>query len=300
VSALTYSFEEAVVSLRREYRSALVSVLTMTVAFITLGGFLLVTRNIEAVAERWADAAEVSVYLQDEISEASRVALQQELQAQVDVAAVEYVSKEEALRRFQVMFPELRDLAGDAARNPFPASLEVRLPVDARSAGRVQTLATLASSREGVADVQFDQQWLTRVMAVVSGMRLVSLGVGVVLLVGALFTAAAVVRLSLASRRDELDIMALVGAPTAFVRGPFVMEGMLQGGIAGFLALALLGLAYLLLETNAREPIASLFGTDGLRFLGGGAIGLLTFAGIGVGAAAGAFASRSLAMKSSP
>lgn len=292
MSAVRYAWSEAWTSLRRDVRAALVSVLTIAVAFVTLGGFLVATVNLQSIAQTWGEAAEMSVYLEDTLDDAERTVLEGALRAEPDVAAVEYVSSHQALERFTAAFPELKDVAQPGERNPFPASFELRIRTDARSTERLQALAEMVAGRPGVADVQFDQRWITRVLAIVSTVRLVSVSVGMVLLIGAVFTAAAVVRLSLVARTKELEIMTLVGAPTAFVRGPFVMEGLLQGGVGALLALAALGLGYLLVMTNARELLSGVIGTDQLHFFGVRGLTLLLAAGLGVGALAGLLASR--------
>ena len=83
----------------------------------------------------------------------------------------------------------------------------------------------------GVADVRYDRQWLNRLLSAIAIIRGVGLVLGAVLTIAAALTVANVVRLALYARRDELDIMQLVGAPQVYIRGPFVMEGVLQGGI---------------------------------------------------------------------
>ncbi len=83
----------------------------------------------------------------------------------------------------------------------------------------------------GVADVRYDRQWLNRLLTVIRLIRGIGLALGTLLAVAAALTVANVVRLALYARRDELDIMQLVGAPPVYVRGPFVMEGVLQGGV---------------------------------------------------------------------
>ena len=108
-----------------------------------------------------------------------------------------------------------------------------------------------------MADVRYDRQWLTRlrsVVAVVSGIGLV---LGAVLTIAAALTVANVVRLALYARRDELDIMQLVGAPSVYIRGPFVMEGLLQGGLGALMALVALGVAFLALRARYLTPMAS-------------------------------------------
>lgn len=292
MSAFRYSLDEALVSLRRGGRSAAVSVATITIAFIILGGFLVLLTNVEAAAARWAQAAEVSVYLRDGLADAARASIEQELKALPAVAEVAYVSKDDALRRFSEDFPELSDVASGLSANPFPASLEVRLRPETATADAAQSLAAGVSAHDGVVDVQFDQRWLTRVLAVVSAVRLTGLGLSAVLLAGAAFTVAAVVRLSLVARRDELDIMALVGAPLAFVRGPFIVEGMLQGLIGAIVAVVALYVGYSLLASRVGTGLGDVLGPDGLRFLGIGGTLLLLAAGVAVGGLAGTVASK--------
>src|SRR4030095_3286702 len=124
---LGYAFKQAWVSVRRSGRSAIMSIGTITIAFITLGGFLLVSLNVQRIIDRWREAAEMSVYLQDSIAAQAQQNLEQLLKSPPAVAGVEYVSKPGALERFRQDFPELTDVAGSLAENPFPATFEVRL-----------------------------------------------------------------------------------------------------------------------------------------------------------------------------
>jgi cell division transport system permease protein len=286
--ALSYAFQEALVSMRRGGRSAVISVVTIAIAFLTLGAFLLISHNLRRVAEQWAEAAEMSVDLEEGLDEAGRAALTTELQQQASVAGVEYVSKDSALERFRQDFPELADVAtGD---NPFPASLEVRLRSDA-SVDAAALAASLAD-REGVADVRYDQQWLTRLLGAIATIRIGGLIVAAVLVLGAAFTVAAVVRLSLESRHAELDIMQLVGAPSVFVRGPFVAEGTLLGGLGAIVSMLALWGLYVGLRTRIEEALAGLVRVASLAFLPASDVLLVIGAGLLVGAAAGVIASR--------
>jgi cell division transport system permease protein len=130
------------------------------------------------------------------------------------------------------------------------------------------------------------------VLALLAGVRLGGLAIAAVLLMGAAFTAAAVVRLSLHARRDEIDIMQLVGAPFTFIRGPFVVEGMLLGGVGAMAALVALWLLYRMLSAWSGADLAGLLGGEALHFLGLGQAALVVASGFGVGALAGVVASR--------
>lgn len=289
--ALAYAFNEALVSLRRSGQSAAMSMGTIAVAFLTLGGFLLISANLQSVIDRWAAAAEMSVYLRDDHEEGMRQALLEELQEHAAVAAVEYVSKQQALERFTRDFPELADVAV-TTENPFPPSIEVRLHTDPASSGAAAALAEQLTERDGVVDVRHDQQWLSRLLAVLTSIRVAGLLIAGVLMLGAAFTVTAVVRLSLQARREELDIMQLVGAPFSFIRGPAIAEGTLLGGIGVVLSLLILWAVFAATRAQLNEAAAAWGNLGDVRFLSFGEAALLIVSGLIVGALAGMVASR--------
>jgi cell division transport system permease protein len=292
VTVIGYAFSEAWASLQRSGRSALVSIGTIAIAFLTLGGFLLVSVNVQDVLDRWLEAAEMSIYFHDAATDAERVAVEQFVRGRPEVSAVEQLSKERALERFRTDFPELADVTGSLSQNPFPASLEVRLRPDNNGGESAELLAREVSAKSGVADVQFDRTWLSRLIGMVTSARLAAALVAAVLMLGAAFTVGAVVRLSLYARRDELEIMALVGAPFSYIRGPFVAEGLLLGGFGAVVALVGVRVLYYFAGQWLGSDIAGLAAEGQLRFLGFGEIVLMVLGGILVGAAAGTFASR--------
>jgi len=119
--------------------------------------------------------------------------------------------------------------------------------------------------------------------------------VAAILMLGAAFTVAAVVRLSLYARRDELEIMQLVGAPFSYIRGPAIVEGLLLGGIGAAVALVAIAILYSTLAGWWVGPnLAGLAGAAPLRFLGPLEFAIILLGGIGVGAAAGTVASRAV------
>ena len=293
MTGVGYAFEEAWASVRRAGRSAAVSIGTIAIAFVTLGGFLLVSVNVQRVLDRWLESAEMSVYLYDDLSEELRTGLELYLRQQVAVAAVEYVSKERALERFRADFPELLDVTTAVAQNPFPAVFEIRLRTEGTDASVIDDLTTGLSGRDGVADVRYDRRWLTRLMGIVTSARMAAAVIAGVLMLGAAFTVAAVVRLSLHARRDEIDIMQLVGAPFSYIRGPFIVEGLLLGGAGAAVALLLIGVLYSAVARWLGPDLTGLAGAGQLHFLGLREGVIMILGGLGVGAVAGTVASRS-------
>jgi cell division transport system permease protein len=268
VRALRYAFEEAFASLWRGRQAGVLSTLTIALALFVLGAFLVVTANLARLGAEWSNAAELSVYLRDDVTAGERGAIETLLAPGDLVAAHEFVSKTDALARFKQTFGDLAAAVDGLGSNPLPASVEVRLR-PGRSVGQgVDSLAERLRQMPGVADVRYDRQWLTRLLS-------------------AALTVANVVRLALYARSDELDIMKLVGAPRAYVRGPFVMEGVLQGGFGALVALVALGAAFLALRARYLVPLASALNVSAIHFLPVELCVLLVVGGMAVGCLGG-------------
>jgi cell division transport system permease protein len=287
VRALQYAFEEAFTSLWRGRQAGLLSTLTIALALFVLGGFLVVTANLEQLGAEWGSAAELSVYLKDDITAGDRQAVETALAPNDLIASHEYVSKSDALARFKQTFGDLAAAADGAGGNPLPASLDVRLRSGPSASASVDSLATRVRQMSGVADVRYDRQWLTRLLSAINVFRVVGLVLGSVLALAAALTVANVVRLSLYARRDELDIMNLVGAPQAYVRGPFVMEGVLQGGIGALAALVALAMAFFALRGPYLMPLAGALNLSSIRFLPVELCVVLVLGGMAVGCLGG-------------
>src|SRR5262249_36613787 len=188
---------------------------------------------------------------------ANRAAVEQALAPGNLVASFEFVSKEEATRRFKQTFAELAGTLDSLDANPLPPSYEVRLHATSAAHSGVEGLVDRLRNLAGVSDVRYDRQWLERLLAAGARVRVVVLVLGAVLTVAAALTVANVVRLALHARRDELEIMQLVGAPLVYIRGPFVMEGILQGGFGAAVALVALSAVFLVGRSRYLAPLAA-------------------------------------------
>jgi cell division transport system permease protein len=267
MGALQYSIDEALKSLWRGRQSGLLSTMTIAVALFVLGGFLSVTANLDRLGTEWASAAEMSVYLKDQVTPEERRAIEAVLVPGEIVEAHEYVSKKDALARFRQTFADLSSTLDGLGDNPLPASYEVRLRSGPAVRQAIELLGGRLRQTPGVADVRYDRQWLTRLLAAISVIRGVGLVLGLILTLAAALTVANVVRLALYARRDEIEIMQLVGAPQRYIRGPFVMEGIFQGGIGALAALAALAVVFFALRGPYLRPLASALSLSSIGFL---------------------------------
>ena len=241
--AIGYFFQEALTSLWRSRLVNAVSIGTIAVSLFVLGAFLTVAGNLGDVVERWTEKVQIIVYLEDGIEDRVRASLENRLAEDPAVESIDPVSREEALERFKNLFRDLSSLPDDLGENPFPASLEVNLRADHQSPAEVERLAREFAEVPGVQEIQYDLLWIERLATGVRLLRGVGAFLGGILVLAGIFTISNVIRLTVYAREDELDIMRLVGATRAYVKGPFVVEGMIQGGLGGLVAAGLLWLA---------------------------------------------------------
>jgi cell division transport system permease protein len=289
--ALRYAFDEAIFSLWRGRRSGALSTLTIAVALFVLGVFLIGTANLERLGREWSNSAELSVYLTDNVTDSQRAAIERILATGNIVASHQYLSKADAVARFKKTFKDMSGTLESLGENPLPASYEVRLRPGAENA--VDLLLAEVRQSPGVADVRYDREWLQRLSSAVLVIRGVGFVLGTLLTIAAALTVANVVRLGLYARRDELDIMQLVGAPQIYVRGPFVMEGTLQGGIGALLALLALATVFYGFKERFLLPLATAINLSGVTFLSIELSLLLVAGGMAVGCLGGAIAAMS-------
>lgn len=207
-------------------------------AVLFVGGVnLLLLANLSAHVGRWKNDLRVSVYLVDGAKADEVDVLYAKAAAVRGVARVERVDKEEALRRFKTSFKDLADVSTELGSNPLPASLEVVLHPGPSAREAARAVGEAVSGSAAVEETRYDQAFLDRVDALLGIARWGGATLGLVILTAVAFVVSGVLRLTVYARRDEIDIMHLVGAPPMLVRGPFLVTGVAQGLAGGLLAL---------------------------------------------------------------
>ncbi len=240
--AVTYAFEEALSGLRRRRVLTVVSVATIGASLGVFGLFFAMARAGGSLVDSLASKVQIVVYLSPELRAADRAGLVAKIKAQPGIKGVEERTSEEALTRFKSLFPDLAAIPEEIGETPFPPSIEVSLQPELSNALMVANLIESWRKTPGVDDVHYDAILVNRLSAFVSLVRGLALVLGLVLAVASGFTIANVIRLSVYSREDEIEIMRLVGASKGFIRGPFLVEGSLSGALGGLLASGLLAL----------------------------------------------------------
>lgn len=255
--ALRYFAREACLNLLRSWRVSLLAVLTITVSLLLGGAFLLASRNLAGSVEGWRGQLRVVIYLKPGTPASDLPRLAAAARAASWVAGVEVVSPAAARRRFRDTFPTLADVIDSGEGEPLPASLEVALRREQAEAGGLDAWLDAWRRRPEVAMVDDDREWLGQVETAVAVVRGVGLVLGGILLGAAIFTIASIIRLTAYLHHEEIAIMRLVGATEFFIRGPFYVEGLIQGLLGGALASAGLYAGYQLIHARSRSLLAA-------------------------------------------
>jgi cell division transport system permease protein len=268
--------------LRDDARLHVVAIASLVIAFLCLGAALLSVQNVSRVAERWGGARRLTVYLKDAAQQSEVAQLRLILESLPEISKVAYLSPVDAKREFSQQV----DLGIDAAALPteaFPASLELTLQASAAEA-HARELAKRIRRFSAVEEVETYHDWLAQLETLlVAGKSAVAV-LSCLVAICVLAIVGNTIRLAVVQRRREIEVLKLCGATDSFVRGPFVVEGTLQAGLAAAVALLLL----LILYTSMRGYVEGTFGSVlGVRtiflhplivlalILGGAAVGAL-------------------------
>lgn len=260
-------FERLAYFIRRALRNMLQSPLlctaavgTVAVALTILAFFAVVVLNVQQLTRNWSEEVQVVAYLET-VPEARL--LQQwmaDIQRQPEVEKVTYINRQQALERFKKRLAADADLLEGIEADILPASLEIALKEKSRNRQGVSEVVARLRLNPALADLRYGQEWLERFESFVSLLRLSGVILGGFLLFAALFIVSNTIKLTLYARRDELEIMALVGATPLFIKSPFLLEGALQGALGGGIALAA---SYGLFHFVLRAGLGSLLSTTG-------------------------------------
>lgn len=261
-------FEEAARSLWHYRRAVLPALVVMVVSLTVLGAFLLVTENVSAVLENWRERGQLQVFLRADVTDAQRAPIEADLRGREAVERFQFISSEEAAALFRSDFSQLGEILELLERNPLPPSYAVTVRSEMRSERVLRRMSDELSGHPGVDGVQYDLQVLGRLELGVRALRLIGLLLGGTVLLGAVTTTANVIRVLVVSRATEIDTMRLVGASEAVVVGRFLVEGALQGMLAGLVALGILFTAFNLGVAYLDRDALGFLSTLPLSFMG--------------------------------
>jgi cell division transport system permease protein len=246
IAFVAFSLKRAWQGFWRNSLMSLAATASMVLMLTLLSGMVILFLGLNATLDYVKGEVQVVAYLNDSATAQDVAQLTSQLQAMPQVSTVKYVSKDQALKNFQVSEPGVANLVDSLPSNPLPASFEISL----RDPSDYIDVATFLRGQPAVDSVQDIAKTVSQMTSVINVVSTV--GVVVMLIVGltVLFIIVNTIRLAVVARAEEIEIMRLVGASDAFIRWPFVFEGAFVGLLGAMITIGLLLLV--------QAPVASL------------------------------------------
>lgn len=264
---LSYFVARALANLRQNVFVSLVTVGTISLALLIASLFLLVYVNLEGMAEGWSDKVQVTAYFDKEPTPLAVTVLKGRINAIPGTAKVQFVTQVEAEKRLRGRLKGQESLLEGISPEVLPASIEIGLDRQHRDSAAVASYVAALKQIQGITEVQYGEEWVKRFNSFMNMFRLMGGLLGGFLAITVLFIVSNTIKLTIYARKDELEVLGLVGATRFFIKAPFLIEGVLQGALGALISLlALLGCYFAFLQNAANflgvNPVAA-----GLSFL---------------------------------
>jgi cell division transport system permease protein len=264
ISFLRYFFRQALGNIFENRMVHLIGVGTMVIAFLIFDAFVLAFVNINVWTQERGRTLTMSIYFKGDPDRSAIEDIQRKL-VDYPVSVTRFISKQDAMKSLRRQLGERGGLLDGLKENPLPASLEIILSRDEIDDSLPYELKKKLEGIEHVDEVQYSQEWIDQIQAVMGVIQIVGLVFGGLLFLAALFIVTNTIKLTIYSRKDEIEILKLVGATNGFVKAPFLIEGSIQGFLGGSVAMSILFLGYILVTNKVDLRIG--FGALDLVFL---------------------------------
>lgn len=260
VSRLRLFIRLALAAMLRSWAVTAMTIATISVALAILGAFAVVAGQLRSVSDRLGAQLAISAYLEDGTPPVEGTALASQVREWPEVADVQHWTPAAALEAFRDDLAEDAVILDGLPETVMPASVELTLS-GTRSLEDIRRVAERLRTMPGVVEVRFGEERLERLQLLTRLIEVTFLVLGAALLLGTLFIVANTVRLTVFARRDEIEVLRLVGATGSFVGAPFVIEGMMQGLLGGALAWLWLALVDSALRAGLERMLQIAYGS---------------------------------------
>lgn len=248
---MLFYIKEAFLSTKKNGIISLATIVCLTATLIIVGIFLIISLHINNfIANLESDLIAVA-YLKDDLSQEEIGKLVQNTSSLEGVREVVYISKEEALQKLKEDLTEHEDILAGMPENPLPSSLEITV----FEAGFLDEVSFQVNQFKGIEEVNYGGQLTKNLLIIFDFIRKTGLGIILVLLFVSILIMFAVIKISVHSRQQEIEIMTLVGATSWFIRWPFIIEGFLKGLISSLISFFIIYKAYKFYLTQVKSLI---------------------------------------------
>jgi cell division transport system permease protein len=208
----------------------------ITLSMLIFSTFSLIAFNLSSFLKIWEDKIEIVTYLKKDTSSSDVDDLLRSTRLLQGVESVKYVSSSDAFAFMETKLGSQKDLLEGIQPTILPASFEIQLQKEFRNSTRIKEVVSQLRQFPQMEEIQYGQEWVEAFSVIVHILRITQWILGGLLLAAMTFIVANTLQLTIASRREEIEIMHLVGASPAFIQVPFYVEGIIQGLLGAGLA----------------------------------------------------------------
>ena len=267
IGMIRYFFSRAISNLYSNRLLTTLTISTITLAFIIISLFMLVFVNVGKGFEQWSRKVEVTIYFDNELSPQESSTLINQIKSIQGTESVSYVSKNQAFERFKERLKGQESLLDGVTPDILPASIEISLKPEFRSSENVTTFVNQLKQLKNVTDVQYGEEWVRKFTLFMQFLKSIAMLIAGFIVVSVLFIISNTIKLTIFARKDEIEILGLVGATRLFIKTPFIIEGVIQGLTGAVLALAILAGAFYILLSTSINFLSIKGGVSSLQFL---------------------------------
>lgn len=227
-----------------------VTVATIALSILISSIFALFVVNTNALMDSWKSGLRLMAYLRPDVPPADLPGIASAIRGSYGVDDAVFISKDRALATLRAQMKHQASLLDDLETNPLPDAFEVRMIPSAQTLEKIERLAGRLQALNGVEEVEYGQRWLGRFTDIFDLISFAGYGLGCLFFMAAVFFVANTLRLVLYNRREEVDIMRLVGAEDRFIKMPFYIQGIVHGLLGGLLGIGALLIIHLAVASN--------------------------------------------------
>lgn len=254
-------------NLRVNGPTLLLSLAAVGFTLLLFSSYMLFLSNIQFMKKRLGENLQITLYLDKKIQNEERRDLEKRVSGMDEVDSVRYCSPGQAMESLKRSLAEAAGVLQGLPDNPLPPSLEVLLKKPFRNLEAIRTISSRFDSLKGVTDVEYGGEWIERFFAFVKILRWLGIALGLLLLMATVIVISSTLTLGFYARKEEIEILRLVGATESFVRFPFFLEAMIQGMGGALLALTMLWILYHLFRISLTASWSMVAGWMQFQFL---------------------------------
>ena len=235
----------------------IVTIVTIALSILIASAAGLLFVNAGDVMDGWKKGIRIMAYIKPDVSQNELEQVRQSIAMMAGVREILFISKQTALEDLKVQMKRQMSLIDNLEINPLPDAYEIFMNPDEQSFEKIETLAARVDALPAIDDVEYGQAWIGRFTQVFNLFKFIGITMGVLFFMVTVFIISNTIRLALFSRRDEIDIMRLVGATDAFIKIPSYIAGLIQGAVGGTAGLIALYFGYLAISANIERNFSS-------------------------------------------